>query len=316
MNSDTSKVKEEKPKKSEKEQKSHVPHPHFSAEAQFFAPRVKTTEEPNQIKLQEIPKEQLEENGTMEISSDVDIKKKESPEIDLIEIPLEDSNNSEDTESKGLKEIKPTPFRGSIISSKEVYGSPKSTAADSIQQNSLSSKAPNGDDALYKRKRLEEDMTHMLGFISQKLKIPEKQKPSPKPTKEKISEKIPPASMEEILKQLIKLDSNIEASAIIKSDGTILASAISNRISNSLFTTIGMNLSMIGNDIIDGLSAGKLRSISVRGTSGVLDLAPVETKDANMKGMILIIFSNPRIKSGIISMAVSIVKKQIIDLLS
>jgi predicted regulator of Ras-like GTPase activity (Roadblock/LC7/MglB family) len=110
-------------------------------------------------------------------------------------------------------------------------------------------------------------------------------------------------------------DLNIEASSIIKTDGTILASAISSRISDSLFATIGMNLSMIGTDIIEGLDAGTLKSISVRGTDGVLDLAPIDRENPSVKDMILVIFSHPRVKSGIISFAVNIVKKQLLDYL-
>ncbi len=117
--------------------------------------------------------------------------------------------------------------------------------------------------------------------------------------------------MNDILKRLIMLDLNIEASAIIKTDGTILASAISSRISDSLFATIGMNLSMMGSDIIEGLDAGKLRSISVRGTNGILDLAPIDKENPSVKDMILVILSNPKTKSGIISFAVNIVKKQL-----
>ena len=123
--------------------------------------------------------------------------------------------------------------------------------------------------------------------------------------------KIPPTSMNEILKELVNLDSNIEASAILKTDGEILASAISTRISESLFTTIAMNLSMIGTDIIEGLSAGTLKSISVQGSNGVLSLAPIDKKNPNLKDMILILFSDPKVKSGIISFAVHIVKKQV-----
>ncbi|GAH16930.1 unnamed protein product, partial [marine sediment metagenome] len=83
------------------------------------------------------------------------------------------------------------------------------------------------------------------------------------------------------------------------------------RISDSLFATIGQNLSMIGNDIIEGLSAGTLLNISIRGTDGVLDLAPIGSKETLGDDMILIILSHPRVKSGIIHFAVSIVKKQV-----
>lgn len=165
-----------------------------------------------------------------------------------------------------------------------------------------------------KRKRLEDDMQDVLGVLSKKLKIPERETIPTKQIekgKELKEEKISPASMNDILKMLLTVDTHIEASAIIKMDGTILASAISNRISDSLFATIGQNLSMIGNDIIDGLSAGTLRSISVKGSKGVLDLAPIDRKSSLVKDMILIIFSHPRVKSGIISVAASVIKKEI-----
>jgi predicted regulator of Ras-like GTPase activity (Roadblock/LC7/MglB family) len=130
-------------------------------------------------------------------------------------------------------------------------------------------------------------------------------------SKEELEKEIHPSSMNEILKELGKLDSRIEASAIIKTDGTMLASAISDRISDPLFSTIGINLSMISSDILHGLSAGSLKSISVRGSEGVLDLAPIDLESSSLKDMILILFSNPEVKSGIISVAVSLVKKQI-----
>ena len=117
--------------------------------------------------------------------------------------------------------------------------------------------------------------------------------------------------MNEILKELASLDSKIEASAIIKTDGTILASAISTRISDSLFSTIGINLSMISNDIIDGLNAGTLKTISVKGSEGILDLAPIDQDNPSLKNMILILFSHPSVKSGIISIAVNLIKKQV-----
>jgi len=116
--------------------------------------------------------------------------------------------------------------------------------------------------------------------------------------------------MNEILKQLLSLNLHIEASAILKGE-KVLASAISSRISETLLTTIGQNLNMIGSDIINGLSAGKLKLISIKGTDGVLDLAPIDLENSTMKDMILILFSYPKVKSGIISFAVNIVRKQI-----
>jgi len=291
--------------------------PPRNIEAQFFySKKIKGQE----LNLQEIPKEIPQKVPQIKSSSKSKPKVKELNKINITEIP--DSTENDD---RVLREIKPKPFRGSIIASREVYGAPKSDIIEQENQEvqlsntTATLEAPNTEDALYKRKRLEEDMTNVLGFLSEKLKsgkLENTQKSKPKQTKERITEKIPPTNLNEILKSLLKLDLHIEASALIEKDGTILSSAISNRISDSLFATIGQNLTMIGKDIIDGLSAGKLKSISVRGTDGVLDLAPIDKTDPNMKSMILIIFSHPKIKSGIISMAVSIVKKQIMDFLT
>ncbi|MHA1499965.1 MAG: hypothetical protein ACTSRT_20755, partial [Promethearchaeota archaeon] len=164
------------------------------------------------------------------------------------------------------------------------------------------------NDSLIRQKQLEQDMSKVLKILSDKItveKLPSREKKGEvKKEKESIP---PPASMNEILRNLLKLDINIEASAIIKSEGTILASAISSRISDTLFGVIGQNLSMIGKDIIEGLNAGKLLNISIRGSEGVLDLAPISQD----QDMLLILFSNPRIKSGIIYFAAGIVKKQV-----
>ena len=155
-------------------------------------------------------------------------------------------------------------------------------------------------------------MLDVLNVLSKKLKVPKIETPNKSVSKVKeTEEKIVPASMNDILMQILNLDTFIEASALIKRDGTILASALSNRISDSLFLTIGQNLSMIGNDIIEGLSAGKLNSISIRGTEGILDLAPIDKKIPELKDIILMIFSHPRVKSGIIAFAVGIVRRQI-----
>jgi predicted regulator of Ras-like GTPase activity (Roadblock/LC7/MglB family) len=254
-----------------------------------------------------------------------------NPEIlDLHEIPkLEDElreefveNNTEsefsepEDEVEILREIKPQPFRGSIIADKSVYGHPQQTKSVSdlktISSHPTTESLANTESTLMKQKQLEEDMTKVLSFLSNKITVkPLKSIKKEEKDKKKPEKVIPPSSMSEILKDLLKLDLHIEASAIIKKDGTILASAISSRISDSLFATIAQNLSMIGNDIIQGLSAGNLMNISIRGTNGVLDLAPIGSKESIGDDMILIIFSHPRVKSGIIHFAVSIVKKQV-----
>lgn len=262
-------------------------------------------------------------------------KKKQSKSLDLHEIPkvntlpsiqkeIEEENEELDSEEnlddyieeeKGiLTEITPKPFKGSIIAQKNVYGSSikeKNKSASEKSKSSIKTKIPDevtpNNNSLLRQKQLEQDMSKVLKFLSEKITVkglPTNEGERKKEVK-KEKETIPPSSMNEILRNLLKLDLNIEASAIIKSEGTILASAISSRISDTLFGTIGQNLSMIGKDIIEGLNAGKLLNISVRGSDGVLDLAPISND------MLLILFSSPRIKSGIIYFAASIVKKQV-----
>jgi len=227
-----------------------------------------------------------------------------------------------------MQEITPQPYKGIIVSSKvtpekstvntlKSIPAPVDPSSARLQQSSPS-ETEEIHATLEKQKRLEVDMVEVLGFLSKKIALPKKEekKPTPK-TKKKLKEKIPPSSMGDILKRLLSLDLHIEAAAIIKRDGEIVTSAISSTMSDSLFATIGQNLSMIGTDIIRGLSAGDLKSISVRGTNGILDLAPIDDQESSLvKDMILIIFSHPKVKSGIIAFAVNIIKKQVIDYLS
>ncbi|MFX0082765.1 MAG: hypothetical protein ACFE94_13525 [Candidatus Hodarchaeota archaeon] len=266
-------------------------------------------------------------------------------ELNLDDIPSETSEISEDDsfneiqdkseqdKNQVLQEITPKPFQSSLISDKKGFQPPPVTTQDSIsdafselkqsiiedEKEKLKStlvpiptKRPETEVSISKQKRLEKDMTEVLSFLSKKISVKKLESPVVESKIEKKpEEKIPPASMNEILRELITLDSRIEASAIIKTDGTILASAISSRMSDSLFSTIGVNLSMIGSDIIHGLSAGALKSISVKGSEGVLDLAPIDRESPSLKDMILILFSHPKVKSGIISVAINLIKKQI-----
>jgi len=67
--------------------------------------------------------------------------------------------------------------------------------------------------------------------------------------------------------------------------------------------------------LVISIGAGKLKSISLKASDGVLDLAPIDQENPSVKDMFLIIFSHPKVKSGIIAFAVNIVKKQIKDYL-
>jgi predicted regulator of Ras-like GTPase activity (Roadblock/LC7/MglB family)/ribosomal protein L40E len=280
-------------------------------ESQIFASIKKQDIDSNKMDLQEIPQprnlDSKQKNGT------------EHPKIEMIEdsnknlstIPTK-SNTQEEKREQYLKEIAPKPFEGSIITSKRIYRN--TISKESTQKNNITTKERENvkDRSIEKQKQLENDMLDVLAVISSKLEIAQEEPLKSQPSKLKVdSKKIPPSSMNEILSDLVNLDQYIEASALIKEDGTVLASALSSRISDSLFATIGQNLSMIGKDIIQGLSAGKLNSISIRGTEGILDIAPLYKKIPQLKNMILLIFSNSRVKSGIIYLALNIVKKQI-----
>ncbi|NVM36367.1 MAG: hypothetical protein HWN81_12285 [Candidatus Lokiarchaeota archaeon] len=286
----------------------------------------------DELKLEEIPKEVEINDKTVELQEIPTMSKEKN------EIPT-----PEDSKPTILQEIPAQPFKGSIINVRNGVRKPsslptppfRSTNAISDAFSELKSsvledqeeeqeiplspipvESTETEESVLKQKQLEKDMTEVLGFLSKKISVKKLEIPKTKQKeKDELREEIPPSSMNEILNRLLTLDLNIEASAIIKTDGTILASAISSRISDSLFATIGMNLSMIGTDIIEGLGAGTLKTISLKATDGVLDLAPIDKNNPSVKDMFLILFSHPKVKSGIISFAVNIVKKQLKDYL-
>ncbi|MDX1799211.1 MAG: hypothetical protein R3255_11225 [Candidatus Lokiarchaeia archaeon] len=280
-------------------------------------PQVESSEE--KLELQEIPTEDkilVEEAVLQEIPTSSE---------DEINTPPSEDKVSRSPKTEVLQEIPAQPYRSTIMDARKSFQPPsnsvsnaftelKSSILDKDQEQKIPKPMEITDStaAALKQKALEKDMTKVLSFLSKKISVKKLEIPESKSTeKTQHKDEIPPSSMNDILKRLITLDLNIEASAIIKTDGTILASAISSRISDSLFATIGMNLSMMGSDIIEGLDAGKLRSISVRGTEGILDLAPIDKENPSVNDMILVILSHPKTKRGIISFAVNIVKKQL-----
>ena len=251
------------------------------------------------LDLQEIPLSDIPEKVKSENSDDIGTI---DDTYDFFEEPEEELKE----EKELLKEIAPTPFKGSILTDRksEIFVKQKKPTISPLPKEEMKRDESKG----IRHKQLEEDMTQVLKFLSNKIKV--KELPS-KSTESKISKQKEeigsPITMNRILQELMRVDLNIEASAIIKSDGTILASAISSRISDSLFATIAQNLTMIGTDIVNGLNAGKLQNISLRASRGVLDLAPISDNN----DMLLIIFSNPKVKNGIISLAAGIAKKKI-----
>ena len=323
ISSKSTRTRTKKKKKSEKKVEERPPRERIKISTES------SVKEQEKIELQEIPKE-------MELNLD-EIPSEASEYVDtdsLNEVPDESEQEIGEEKSQVLQEITPKPFQSSLVSVKNDFQPTPSTTIDPIsdafsklKQSILDEeiekpkpslvpippKSSEAEVSISKQKRLEKDMTEVLSFLSKKISVKKLEPPvAESKTKKEPEKKIPPSSMNEILNELITLDSRIEASAIIKTDGTMLASAISSRISESLFSTIGINLSMIGSDIIHGLSAGTLKSISVKGSEGVLDLAPIDSESPRLKDMILILFSHPKVKSGIISIAVNLIKKQII----
>lgn len=232
---------------------------------------------------------------------------------------MEHEYESNQGQREFLEEIEPAPFNRSHLDSDSKKSSKSHDQETKTTKKQISSHSGNQETVSVspeRQKRLEKDMKNVLSFLSEKL--PSIENYSEEGNNKELSKKrvnveknIKPETIHDILKQLLRIDKNIEASAIIKQDGEKLASAISTRISDNLFKTIGQNLSMIGSDIIDGLNAGSLRSISVRGTEGVLDLAPVSQDDPILKNFILIIFSNPNVKSGMIQIAIKKISNQL-----
>lgn len=308
-------IKKKKEKKKIRREAEKIP-----SETRFFNPNLNKIQNSNNLDLHEIPKIEPLPNQPMESLKSRNGKSNEIEIIEISNIPSVIAKETTKKENKMLKEIAPKPYSGSVIAPDRIYGTFKHKPEIQCVEQNITSAAVAGpgaprDDSLIKQKRLEKDMTEVLGVLSKKLKTPKEEKPKLESLKSKKSkEKIPPANMTEILKNLLSLDLHIEASTILKGD-KIIASAISSRISENLLPAIGQNLTMIGSDIIEGLNAGKLKSISLRGTEGILDLAPIDVEMPSLKDMILIIFSHPKVKSGIIGFAVDIVKKQLKDYL-
>ncbi len=257
----------------------------------------KSQQKPKKSDLQDIPNKGLTTN--------------EEPSFESNSIEMEYDKK------EYLKEIDPIPFDGSFLTpsyKKEIKKPSKSNLIDETQE--LSTKEECLPATPDRQKRLAKDMKTVLSFLSEKLPSPELTV-NKEQSYEKVKSKkeLKPENLNEVLKELLNIDIHIEASAILNNDGKILASAISDRASDSLFATIAQNLFMIGTDIIDGLNAGVLHSITLRGTEGVLDLAPLYYNTADLSDNILIIFSNPKVKSGIIHIASTFVNKQLKRLL-
>lgn len=189
--------------------------------------------------------------------------------------------------------------------------SPPNKPGEEIKQRKISSQQPSSKSTQVKSGSFVRAMTDAIISLQKEIGFfYEKQKSSQDdriPSSEEIaSRKINvPDSLNDILINLAELDLNIEASALVNSNGDILASAYSRYISESLISTIAQTLGNISQDMISSLDSGDLKFISIQGTRGILFMAPI------MKNVFLLLLTSPESKSGVINIAKLLVKKQI-----
>jgi predicted regulator of Ras-like GTPase activity (Roadblock/LC7/MglB family) len=266
----------------------------FSQPTPSQSPSISIENEPIENKLGEIPQKPNSQPKIVE-QPHTWTPISPAPQPTLEEIPKSESINAVETKVKGdspiLQQIPAQPYAPQVI-----------PQTPSIQEDLIKST---------KRKEEEELSSAMSNAMQTLAKQIANHTPTRRTSqvKEEPQEKmeikeISPSSLNEILLNLSRLDQNIEATAIINTDGAILASALSQRVSDSLFSTIGRTLTTIGRDIINALDNGDLKSITINGSKGKFSLAPI------MKDTLLLILSRARAKTGIIHIAAAQAKKQ------
>ncbi|MBN2153881.1 MAG: hypothetical protein JW839_20660, partial [Candidatus Lokiarchaeota archaeon] len=161
--------------------------------------------------------------------------------------------------------------------------------------------SPGGKDSL------EKTMKRELVSFKEKMdvlpKVPAaKQKEQPVSARSELPFK-EPENLGDVLRDLIKIDPVIKASALVKRDGTILASAISSTLSDSLIAIIATTVTTVGSDIIFATDAGELKYITFGGTTGIVHVVPT------IGDIFLIILTGPNSKQGIISVVARQVEK-------
>ncbi len=154
---------------------------------------------------------------------------------------------------------------------------------------------------------LEQVMSEAMRSLSQQLGLarPAEKKKIALAAPAEVVEEVEPQTMTDILLDLGRIDPNIEASSIIRQDGTILAAATSRRLNEHLLSVIAGTLSNISHDVVQAMEAGKLKFTSIHGTQGILFLAPL------FADMFLIVYTNPLSRPGVINVASHRVKAQL-----
>lgn len=118
------------------------------------------------------------------------------------------------------------------------------------------------------------------------------------------------AQLIEFLRGLNRLDRFLEASAVVKKDGSLLASAHSTRAKPEMMTTITSTLFSISEDSIRAISGGKIRSVTVMAETCVLMLCPIN------EDTILLLVTSPKSNLGLLSMQSEVVSQNIAKLLA
>jgi len=146
-------------------------------------------------------------------------------------------------------------------------------------------------------------------FAKKPLGVAKPETPSPKVKHAEIS-KEEQAQLIEFLRGLNRLDRFLEASAVVKKDGTLLASAHSTRAKPEMMTTISSTLFSISEDSIRAISGSKIRAVTIMAETCVLMLCPINDDT------ILLLVTSPKSNLGLLSMQSEMVSQNIAKLLA
>lgn len=145
---------------------------------------------------------------------------------------------------------------------------------------------------------LEKTMKRELGIFKDQMNVLPKKPAKKKAAAAQPLQELPfkePDNLNDVLRELIKVDPVIKASALVKRDGTLIASAISSAFSDSLISIIATTVTNIAKDIIFATESGELKFITFGGTSGIVHVVPI------LADIFLVILTGANSKQGIIA---------------
>ncbi len=117
------------------------------------------------------------------------------------------------------------------------------------------------------------------------------------------------AQLIEFLRGLNRLDKNLEASAVVRRDGSLLASAHSSRVKPEMMATITSTLFGIAEDSVRAISGGKMRIVTITAQQITLMLRPINDET------ILLLATGPNSNIGLITMKSELVAQNIANFL-